>query len=127
MKQDIFQIAFLPFTKGGNRHEVRWKTEKVGLEIQVRSQSVHILLYPRFWLNCPSSQDEIRQYCLLAVSHQPTWKGAVDQSKTFLTSLAQLDLSYPFGLEDLRGIDAARRVRIKNRVDHIAATSLGGT
>ena len=48
-------------------------------------------------------------------------------SKSFFAGLAQLNLSYPFRLEDLGGIDAARWVWIKNGVDHVAATGLKST
>lgn len=45
-------------------------------------------------------------------------------SKSFLTSLAQLDLPHPLGLEDLRGIDAAGGIWVEDGIDHVAAAGL---
>lgn len=46
------------------------------------------------------------------------------ESEAFLAGLAQLNLAYPFRLEDLRGIDTTRRVGVQDGVYHIATTGL---
>lgn len=45
-------------------------------------------------------------------------------SQTFFASFADLDLSAPLRLENLRSGNAARRIGVKNRIDDIAAARL---
>ncbi len=46
------------------------------------------------------------------------------QSKALLAGLAHLDLTTPFGLEDLRGGDATPRIGIEDGVDDVSTASL---
>lgn len=94
--------------------------EMTGLAVQDHSQSVHIS--PYLWVHHPRDQA-----ILFTCPFSSTSPAVADRLEPFLAGLAQLDLSYPFGFEHLRGIDATRGVRVKDRVDHIAATGLGGT
>lgn len=106
--------------KGNDRDEARVNMEMTELALQDHSQSVHISSY--LWVHHPRDQA-----ILFTCPFSSTSPAVADRLEPFLAGLAQLDLSYPFGFEHLRGIDAAGGVRIKDRVDHIAATGLGET
>lgn len=75
--------------------------------------------------NHPEMLVEGKGYIIIKTSPlSPKESKVCETLKPFLACLAQFDLPNPLGLENLRGIDTARRIRVQNGIDHVAATGL---